>query len=180
MLGVHRRIPHVVDSGTPTTSPSSDVSTSDSHQDSTGLPAVEADQHQEVVEDPSTAEPRQVGRERLDEQPFTLSYARSVQQGISDVWLRSGEGERRWRQLREEMIAGLQDSDSGNFVVRERLARSLVRRMMTSRAAQSMTGRATQGLAQEAMPEVPELVMNLLLLPARSQIQRLGMRARRQ
>ena len=83
---------------TPTTSPSSDVSTSDSHQDSTGLPTVEADQNQEVVEDPSTAEPRQVGRERLDEQPFTLSYAKSVQQGISDVWLRSGEGERRWRQ----------------------------------------------------------------------------------
>ena len=111
------------------------------------------------MEDPSTAEPRQVGRERLDEQPFTLSYARSVQQGISDVWLRSGEGERRWRQLREEMIAGLQRSESGNFVVRERLARSLVRRMMAERADQLMTDRATQGLAQEAMPEVPELVI---------------------
>ena len=145
--------------GTPATSPSSDASTSDSHQDSTGMPAVEWTRVRIWWRTPSTAEPRRVGRERLDEQPFTLSYARSVQQGISDVWLRSCEGERPWRQLREDMIAGLQRSESGNFVVRERLARSLVRRMMAERADQLMTDRATQGLAQEAMPEVPELVI---------------------
>ena len=36
---------------------------------------------------------------------------------------------------------------------------SLFRMMMAGRADQLMTDRATQGLAQEAMPEVPELVI---------------------